>query len=66
MGVTMFLQQKLNPQPTDPVQAKMFTFLPIIFTFTLANFPSGLVIYWSWSNCLSMLQQWVIMKRSAK
>ena len=65
MGVTMFLQQKLNPQPTDPVQAKMFTFLPIIFTFTLANFPAGLVIYWSWSNCLSMLQQWVIMKRSA-
>ncbi len=66
MGVTMFLQQKLNPQPTDPVQAKMFTFLPIIFTFMLAKFPAGLVIYWAWSNCLSILQQWLIMKRSAK
>jgi YidC/Oxa1 family membrane protein insertase len=65
MGVTMYLQQKLNPQPTDPVQAKMFTFLPIIFTFMLAKFPAGLVIYWAWSNLLSILQQWLIMKRSA-
>ncbi|BAE53160.1 membrane protein insertase YidC [Paramagnetospirillum magneticum] len=64
MGVTMFLQQKLNPQPTDPVQAKMMQFLPIIFTFLLANFASGLVIYWAWSNTLSILQQWVIMKRA--
>ncbi|HIJ37608.1 MAG TPA: membrane protein insertase YidC [Rhodospirillaceae bacterium] len=66
MGITMFLQQKLNPQPTDPVQAKMFTFLPIIFTFMLAKFPAGLVIYWAWSNLLSILQQWLIMKRQAK
>ncbi len=66
MGVTMFLQQKLNPAPADPIQAKMFTFLPIIFTFMLANFPAGLVIYWAWSNSLSILQQWLIMKRQAK
>ncbi len=64
MGVTMFLQQKLNPQPADPVQAKMFQFLPFVFTFLLANFASGLVIYWAWSNSLSILQQWVIMRRA--
>ncbi|CUW37753.1 putative Membrane protein insertase YidC [Magnetospirillum sp. XM-1] len=64
MGVTMWLQQKLNPQPTDPVQAKMMSFLPIVFTFLLANFASGLVIYWAWSNALSILQQWVIMKKA--
>lgn len=64
MGVTMWLQQKLNPQPTDPVQAKMMGLLPIVFTFLLANFASGLVIYWAWSNALSILQQWVIMKRA--
>ncbi len=63
MGVSMFLQQKLNPQPTDPVQAKIFMFLPIIFTFLLAAFPAGLVIYWAWNNTLSMAQQWVIMRR---
>jgi YidC/Oxa1 family membrane protein insertase len=63
MGVTMFLQQKLNPQPTDPMQAKIFLFLPIMFTFLLAQFPAGLVIYWTWNNILSMLQQWVIMRR---
>ncbi|RAU23887.1 membrane protein insertase YidC [Paramagnetospirillum kuznetsovii] len=64
MGITMYLQQKLNPQPTDPVQAKMMQFLPLIFTFMLANFASGLVIYWAWSNTLSILQQWVIMKKA--
>jgi YidC/Oxa1 family membrane protein insertase len=64
MGVTMWLQQKLNPQPADPIQAKMFQFLPIIFTFLLANFASGLVIYWAWSNALSILQQWVIMRKA--
>ena len=63
MGITMFLQQKLNPQPADPLQAKMFMILPVVFTFMLANFPAGLVIYWSWSNLLSILQQWVIMRR---
>ncbi len=64
MGVTMFLQQKLNPQPADPIQAKVFMFMPLIFTFMLAHFASGLVIYWSWNNLLSMAQQWVIMRRS--
>ncbi len=59
----MFLQQKLNPQPTDPIQAKIFMFLPIMFTFLLARFPAGLVIYWTWNNLLSITQQYVIMKR---
>ena len=63
MGITMFLQQKLNPQPPDPIQAKIFLFLPIMFTFLLARFPAGLVIYWAWNNLLSILQQWVIMRR---
>ena len=63
MGVTMWLQMKLNPQPVDPIQAKVFAFMPIVFTFMLAAFPAGLVIYWAWNNCLSILQQWVIMKR---
>jgi YidC/Oxa1 family membrane protein insertase len=63
MGATMFLQQKLNPQPTDPVQAKVFLFLPFLFTFLLAQFAAGLVIYWTWNNLLSILQQWVIMRR---
>lgn len=63
MGVTMYLQQKLNPQPPDPVQAKIFMLLPVIFTFMLAQFPAGLVIYWTWNNILSIIQQWVIMRR---
>ncbi|MCK4938875.1 MAG: membrane protein insertase YidC [Rhodospirillaceae bacterium] len=63
MGISMFLQQKLNPQPTDPIQAKVFMFLPILFTFLLAPFPAGLVVYWAWNNTLSILQQWTIMKR---
>jgi YidC/Oxa1 family membrane protein insertase len=63
MGISMFLQQKLNPPPADPVQAKVFMMLPIVFTFLLANFPAGLVIYWTWNNVLSMAQQWVIQKR---
>jgi len=64
MGVTMFLQQRLNPAPPDPVQAKIFAFMPIIFTFTMGGFPAGLVLYWSWNNLLSIAQQWVIMKRA--
>ncbi|MCG8543739.1 MAG: membrane protein insertase YidC, partial [Alphaproteobacteria bacterium] len=63
MGLSMFVQQKLNPQPTDPIQAKIFLFMPLIFTFILAPFPAGLVIYWAWNNVLSMAQQWAIMKR---
>ncbi|MBM3487499.1 MAG: membrane protein insertase YidC, partial [Alphaproteobacteria bacterium] len=65
MGVTMFLQQKLNPQPMDPMQQKIFMMLPIVFTFVLAQFSAGLVIYWAWNNLLSILQQWVIMKKMA-
>jgi YidC/Oxa1 family membrane protein insertase len=64
MGVTMFLQQKLNPPPADPVSAKMFMFLPVFFTWMLAQFPAGLVIYWAWNNLLSIAQQWVIMRRA--
>jgi YidC/Oxa1 family membrane protein insertase len=64
MGVTMFLQQKLNPQPVDPVQARMFMLLPVVFTYMLAAFPAGLVIYWAWNNLLSIAQQWAIMHRA--
>jgi len=63
MGATMWLQMKLNPQPTDPIQAKVFMIMPIMFTFMLAGFPAGLVIYWAWNNLLSMAQQWTIMRR---
>ena len=62
MGITMYLQQKLAPQPADPVQAKVMMFLPIIFTFMMAPFPAGLVIYWAWSNLLGILQQWVLLR----
>ena len=64
MGVTMYLQQKLNPQPVDPVQARMFMLLPIVFTYMLSAFPAGLVIYWAWNNLLSIAQQWAIMHRA--
>jgi YidC/Oxa1 family membrane protein insertase len=64
MGLTMFAQQKMNPPPPDPVQAKMFQFMPVIFTFMMANFPAGLIIYWSWNNTLSVAQQWLIQRRT--
>jgi YidC/Oxa1 family membrane protein insertase len=64
MGLTMFLQQKLNPQPVDPMQARMFMILPVVFTYMLAHFPAGLVIYWAWNNTLSIGQQWLIMHRA--
>ncbi|NBC33037.1 MAG: membrane protein insertase YidC [Alphaproteobacteria bacterium] len=63
MGATMYLQQKLNPAPTDPMQQRIFMALPFVFTLMLAHFPAGLVIYWAWNNALSILQQWLIMKR---
>jgi YidC/Oxa1 family membrane protein insertase len=63
MGLSMFFQMRLNPAPPDPIQAKVFQFMPIFFTFLLATFPAGLVIYWTWNNLLSMAQQWYIMKR---
>ncbi|MFE1601429.1 membrane protein insertase YidC [Methylobacterium sp. ID0610] len=64
MGITMFLQMKMNPAPPDPVQAQVFTFMPIIFTFMLGSFPAGLVIYWAWNNLLSISQQYWIMRRN--
>ncbi|MGM0559504.1 MAG: membrane protein insertase YidC [Pseudomonadota bacterium] len=64
MGLSMYGQQLLNPQPPDPVQAKVFMFLPLIFTFFLAGFPAGLVVYWTWNNLLSVMQQYVIMKQA--
>lgn len=64
MGGTMFLQQKLNPPPPDRVQARLFQFMPVLFTFMLARFPAGLVIYWTWNNLLSVGQQWLIMRRT--
>ena len=66
MGGTMLLQQKLSPPPADPVQAKMFLLMPIFFTYLLAQFPAGLVIYWAWNNTLSIAQQWLIMRRADK
>jgi len=65
LGLTMFFQQKLNPPPPDPVQARMFQFMPIIFTFMMGRFPAGLVIYWTWNNLLTICQQWYI-QRSVK
>ncbi len=62
MGVTMFFQQRLNPPPPDPMQARLFQFMPILFTFMLSSFPAGLVIYWSWNNSLTILQQTLIMR----
>ena len=63
MGISMYLQQKLNPAPADPMQARMFMLMPLMFTFFLANFPVGLVIYWTWNNLLSVSQQYIIMRR---
>ncbi|MBX3582452.1 MAG: membrane protein insertase YidC [Rhizobiaceae bacterium] len=63
MGITMFLQMRMNPTPPDPTQAMIFNWMPLIFTFMLASFPAGLVIYWAWNNFLSIVQQGVIMKR---
>ena len=63
MGVTMWIQMRLNPTPPDPVQASLFNWMPVMFTFMLGTFPVGLVIYWAWSNTLSILQQSYIMKR---
>jgi len=64
MGITMYAQQKLNPPPPDPMQAKIFMFLPVMFTVMLARFPAGLVIYWAWNNALSILQQYIIMRKA--
>jgi YidC/Oxa1 family membrane protein insertase len=63
MGISMVIQQKLNPTPPDPIQAKVMMALPFVFTFFFAFFPSGLVLYWVVNNILSIAQQWVITKR---
>ena len=62
MGLSMYLQQKLNPTPPDPIQAKIFMFFPLFLTIILAPFPSGLVVYWTVNNILTIAQQWVIMR----
>ncbi len=63
MGLTMFIQMRMNPTPPDPTQAMIFTWMPVMFTFMLSSFPAGLVIYWAWNNTLSIIQQAIIMKR---
>jgi YidC/Oxa1 family membrane protein insertase len=63
MGITMWVQMRLNPTPTDPIQASMFNWMPLLFTFMLGSMPAGLVIYWTWSNLLSIIQQAFIMKK---
>jgi YidC/Oxa1 family membrane protein insertase len=64
MGVTMFVQMRMNPTPPDKTQAMIFAWMPVMFTFMLASFPAGLVIYWAWNNFLSILQQGAIMRRN--
>ena len=64
MGLTMYIQQKLNPAPPDPIQARIFMFLPLFITILLAQFAAGLVIYWTTNNVLSIIQQWIINKRT--
>ena len=66
MGLSMALQMRLNPPPPDPIQAKIFQWMPFFFTFLLAGFPSGLVIYWTWNNLLSITQQWWITRSISK
>ena len=63
MGIAMFVQQKLNPAPPDPIQAKVMSILPIMFTGFFAFFPSGLVLYWLTNSVLSVLQQWNINRK---
>src|SRR4051794_3114510 len=64
MGITMWIQMKINPAPPDPTQKMIFDWMPLIFTFMLASFPAGLVIYWAWNNLLSVLQQSFIMRKN--
>ena len=62
-GFTMWLQMAMNPPPPDPMQRKIFAFLPFVFTFIMAPFAAGLLIYWAWNNILSIIQQYFIMHR---
>jgi len=64
MGITMWVQMQLNPQQPDPIQQKIFNWMPVMFTFLLANFAAGLVIYWAWNNVLTLIQQYTVMRRN--
>src|SRR5262245_42521117 len=64
MGITMWVQMQLNPQQPDPIQQRIFNWMPVMFTFLLASFSVGLVIYWAWNNVLSLLQQYTIMRKN--
>jgi YidC/Oxa1 family membrane protein insertase len=66
MGISMFIQQRLNPPPPDPVQAKVMMLMPVIFTVMFANFPAGLMLYWFVNNTLSFMQQWYVMRHITK
>ena len=66
MGITMVLQQKMNPAPADPTQAMVMKVLPFVFIFIFSTFPAGLIIYWAWNNTLSLLQQWFITRKLSK
>jgi len=66
MGLSMFMQQRMNPPPPDPIQAKVMMLMPVIFTFLFANFPAGLMLYWFVNNTLSFLQQWHVMHKLEK
>ncbi len=63
-GITMVMQTRLSPQVGDPMTQKMMMYMPVIFTFVLGSMPAGLVIYWTWSNLLGILQQWILLKRA--
>jgi YidC/Oxa1 family membrane protein insertase len=66
MGITMFLQQKMNPPPADPMQAKIMQWMPVVFTLFFVFFPAGLVVYWVSNNILSISQQWYITRQIEK
>ena len=66
MAVTMFLQQKMSPEPADPIQAQVMKFMPLMFLVMFSSFPAGLLIYWSWNNILSIIQQYYINKLENK
>ena len=63
MGITQWVQTKMNPAPADPTTARMMSYMPIVFTAMMAGFPAGLVIYWTWNNLLTVAQQYVVMRR---
>ena len=66
MGLSMYIQQQLSPEPADPIQAKVMKFLPVIFLFLFSGFPSGLLLYWTVSNVISIAQQFILLKTAGK